>query len=301
MFILFSRPDKLLFNIGLRGSIEGDFNYPRGLAVNWNGDIFVADSMNHRIQVFNQTGVFKFKFGVKGKENGQFDQPTGVCTFPNDDIAVADKNNCKIQVFSNTGSFKYAFSTVHKPFSVACDKDYNIAVSTTKRTIEIYRRAGKLLHRFSLSGKKNEENCCQICVNGKDEVIVCDPSVSFIKFYKYDGTQLYKFKPEANFEGLDMMLSAMTLTPLGQILVSDSLNHVINLYTERGVLLKQIVCPTDDAGPSQTIGLGPEGHMITTEFSVLGQHCLKIFRYRECQCHYNRPGSSKRRTPTTPS
>lgn len=294
------KPDKLLTTVGLRGSIDGDFIYPRGMTVNLDGEIIVADSGNNRIQVLSNFGVFKKKFGTKGKGEGQFDEPTGVAEMPNGDIAVADKNNQRVQVFSDTYQYKYQFPTCKKPYCIASDRHFNLIVSTLERTIEVYRRGGKLLHKFSLGGRSLGPCGFQICVNDKEEVIVSDPVESCVKFFTYAGKLLYKFQPRSNAEGLAIIPSGICRTPLDQYIVADSLNHTVNLYTERGVLLQQLLCPTDDAGCVQTCALGPEGHLIVSEFSIIGQHCLKIFRYRSCTCHKSRPGSSKRRTPTSP-
>lgn len=300
MFESHFRPDKLLTTVGMRGSIDGDFIYPRGLFVNLDGDIIVADTGNHRIQVISNFGVFKKTFGGKGSDKGQFNEPTGVTELPNGDIAVADKNNQRVQVFSESYTYKYEFQTKQKPYSITSDRQYNIILSTVDRAIEVYERGGKIIYNFNLDGRKRANVGFQICANEKGEVIVCDPTDCFIKFYTYAGKLLYRFQPTSNGEGLAVIPSAVCRTPLDQIIVADSLNHTVNLYTERGVLLQQLLCPTDDAGCVQTCALGPEGHMICSEFSIVGQHCLKIFRYRSCNCHATRPGSSKRRTPTTP-
>jgi hypothetical protein len=292
------RPDKLLYHLGLRGSADGDFLYPRGLEVTLDGDVIVADTGNHRVQVLNQQSVFKCKFGTKGSGDGQFNEPTGVTELPNGDIAVADKGNKRIQVFSQDGEFKFQFPTAHQPFCIASDSDFNMAVSTYKQTVEVYRRGGKLLHTFPISGKSRERCGAQICINDNSEIVVCDVANSLIKFFTYEGKLLYKFEPKSDNTNLAVMANSMCLNPLGQVLVADSLNHTMNLYTERGVLLQQLLCPTDDAGSTQACAVGPEGHLVTTEFSITGEHCVKIFRYRECHCHLTRPGSSKRRTPT---
>lgn len=297
-FVIF-RPDKLITCVGLRGSADADFIYPRGVRTTVEGDILIADTGNNRIQILTNFGVFKKKFGGKGSGDGQFDEPTGVCELPNGDLAVADKNNNRIQVFDDRCQFKYKFDTKIKPYSVASDRKFNIVVGTTGRTVEVYRRTGSLLHSFSLGGRKSPAGTgFHIDVNNKEEVIVSDSMENLVKFYKYSGQLLYKFMPLSNSEGLAVMAGGVCVTPTDQIVVADSLNHTVNLYTERGVLLQQLLCPTDNVGTVQACALGPEGHILLTEYSIMGEHCLKIFRYRPCVCHASRPGSSKRRTPT---
>lgn len=218
---------------------------------------------------------------------------------PNGDFAVADKNNKRIQVFDDTCKYKYQFNTIDKPFSVASDRKFKIVVGTTNRTVEVYNRTGSLLHKFSLGGRKMAAGSgFHIDVNNKDEVIVSDSLENSVKFYTYSGNLLYRFTPVSNSEGLSVLTAGVRVTPTDQIVVADSLNHTVNLYTERGILLQQLLCPTDNVGTIQACVLGPEGHVIITEYSIMGEHCVKIFRYRPCSCHESRPGSSKRRTPT---
>ena len=57
------------------GVMEGQFTEPSGVAVNAQNDIVVADTNNHRIQVFDKEGRFKFQFGECGKRDGQLLYP----------------------------------------------------------------------------------------------------------------------------------------------------------------------------------------------------------------------------------
>ena len=47
---------------GSRGSQPGLFTWPRGIAVGPDNAIVVADSSNHRVQVFNEHGQHRFRF-----------------------------------------------------------------------------------------------------------------------------------------------------------------------------------------------------------------------------------------------
>src|SRR5689334_22291807 len=58
-----------------QGSGDGQFKTPRGVAVDHrNGNIIVADNLNHRVQVIDQNGKFLMKFGSRGEgdEDGEF-------------------------------------------------------------------------------------------------------------------------------------------------------------------------------------------------------------------------------------
>lgn len=60
------------------GVMEGQFTEPSGVAVNAQNDIIVADTNNHRIQIFDKEGRFKFQFGECGKRDGQLLYPNRV-------------------------------------------------------------------------------------------------------------------------------------------------------------------------------------------------------------------------------
>src|SRR3989337_955416 len=52
-----------LLTIGTLGFGNGQLNEPRDISVDSSGNMYVAERGNHRIQVFNSSGVFQFKFG----------------------------------------------------------------------------------------------------------------------------------------------------------------------------------------------------------------------------------------------
>jgi len=60
-----------LLSFGSYGDLNGEFNYPMGVAVS-DGRILVTDCNNHRIQVFTSNGQFLFSFGSKGSEPDSF-------------------------------------------------------------------------------------------------------------------------------------------------------------------------------------------------------------------------------------
>ncbi len=81
---------------------------PVGVKVDQQGNIYVADTGNHRIQVFNSNGTFLRMFGQQGKDDGQFDQPTDVALDGQGNIYVTDGYNSqlnRVQKFDNQGHF----------------------------------------------------------------------------------------------------------------------------------------------------------------------------------------------------
>lgn len=88
---------------GGHGSREGEFARPRGLAINAEKELFVADANNHRIQVFSLDGKFLRSFGSQGSEPGQLQYPYDVAIGPKDEVYVAEWGQNRIQKFSKDG------------------------------------------------------------------------------------------------------------------------------------------------------------------------------------------------------
>jgi predicted membrane-bound mannosyltransferase/DNA-binding beta-propeller fold protein YncE len=93
---------------------DGPLNAPRNIAVAANGDIYVADSGNHRVQVFDRDGRYLRGWGGFGGEQGQFNEPWGIAV---DDqfVYVADTWNHRIQKFSHNGQFILSFGVSGVP------------------------------------------------------------------------------------------------------------------------------------------------------------------------------------------
>ncbi len=78
---------------------KSSFWGPRGIAVDQNGHVYVADTGNKRIAVFDLDGKFLTDFGSAGFEPGQFDEPVGVAVGNDGVVYVTDTWNQRVQSF----------------------------------------------------------------------------------------------------------------------------------------------------------------------------------------------------------
>ena len=83
----------------------GLLNGPYGVAVDLSGNLWLADSFNHRIVEFDRDGNSVKAFGAYGAGNGELNQPTGVAVDASGNVWVADSLNFRIQEFSSDGTF----------------------------------------------------------------------------------------------------------------------------------------------------------------------------------------------------
>ena len=85
------------------GSSSGRFDAPLGLALS-EGELFVADSGNGRVQVFSTTGTWLRDLGAQGDAGERCDEPTAVAVGAGE-VFVADKASQRVQVYTRSGVY----------------------------------------------------------------------------------------------------------------------------------------------------------------------------------------------------
>ncbi len=155
--------------IGHFGSGPGEFDAPGGVALAPNGDLFVADFYNQRIQQLHPDGRFVRQWGETRKPGiwaGNFNYPTDVALGPDGSIYVADGYNDRVQVFSRDGEFSHKWGgpfamDIYGPFKgwfatvtgITVDKTGNIFVADFyNNRIQKFSPDGTFLTTFGKEG-----------------------------------------------------------------------------------------------------------------------------------------------------
>ncbi|MFZ1998199.1 MAG: SMP-30/gluconolactonase/LRE family protein [Candidatus Sulfotelmatobacter sp.] len=105
---------KLLHKIGTTGhkhelTTPGDFAKPTGLAVDQDGNLYVCDTLNDRIESFDADGKFISAYGKNGDGPGYFARPKGIAIDTDGHIWVADGMQDRVQVFNQEWQLLIAF------------------------------------------------------------------------------------------------------------------------------------------------------------------------------------------------
>jgi sugar lactone lactonase YvrE len=101
-------PFKLIRKLGKPGTehtstAPGEFAKPTGVAVDQDGNVYVSDTWNNRIQEFDADGRFIRTFGEAGDGPGYFARPKGISIDGDGHIWVADALQDRVQVFTPEG------------------------------------------------------------------------------------------------------------------------------------------------------------------------------------------------------
>ena len=115
-FLLFALPDladaqspSYVGEWGRFAGGAGQFRYPRGVAVGPTGDVYVADTENHRVQHFTAVGAFVKQWGQFGTEGYQFRSPYGIGVGSDGSVYVADTGNYLLKKFNDYGALVWSY------------------------------------------------------------------------------------------------------------------------------------------------------------------------------------------------
>jgi DNA-binding beta-propeller fold protein YncE len=152
MELQFGRP---LVVVGLhdeQGTIG--FNYPRGLALDQEeGLLYVADTGNNRLRLFNAEGTPVQTFGTRGDRPGEFNAPLGLAVGAAGRLYVADSQNYRIQIFDRGFRFVEAFGKrgggagefYHPPTHAAVTIHGEVLVCDDSDKMHVFSESGKFI------------------------------------------------------------------------------------------------------------------------------------------------------------
>ena len=73
-------------------------NCPLDVSIDSNDTVYVCDTYNHKICIYDTDGALLHSFGSEGTAPGQFNRPYGIAVDKDGLIYVTDKNN-RVQIF----------------------------------------------------------------------------------------------------------------------------------------------------------------------------------------------------------
>ncbi|GAB4256233.1 6-bladed beta-propeller [Thermincola ferriacetica] len=239
--VTFTPPDKhkYLFSI----YEPGVMSRPLGVAVSEWGDVFVADSANHRVAVFDANGAFKAVLGKQGAGPGEFNYPTGIAVYGRK-IYVADFYNRRVQVLNFDGK---QLSVLPRgkdlrelggnifPVTVAVDRSGNVYVSdVSQHRIVVFDDSGRFVRYFGRAGSNPGELSYVngIAVNeDAGEIYLANSNNGRIDTFDLNGRYLpdrISGKGAANPKGVAFEETS------GNLYVADTLAHKIHVLDKQG-------------------------------------------------------------------
>jgi DNA-binding beta-propeller fold protein YncE len=206
---------------GGKGTADGQFASPTGIAADGNGDTFVADTGNGRIEKFSPNGKFVRIIGSKGNGHGQFSAPNGLAIDQAGNIYVAEAGNQRVQKLSPDGSFiaewKGTQLGFYGPRRIAIGPDDSVyVVDQGHNQIVKFSSEGQVLAAWGGKGNGDGQfnDPTSVAVDpATNNVYVADPLNKRVQVFNENGNFLSKWPvPEwggpAGFE--DLVIDSQT-------------------------------------------------------------------------------------------
>jgi len=226
---------------GTYGCENGQFKGPWFVITDKQGDIYVSDCYNHRIQKFSSNGQWRQSIGSYGSGNGQFNYTRGIACNSKNHMFVVDCRNHRIQEFDENMQFIKAFGSegdgngqFQEPHGIAADADDNIVVAdNSNHRLQIFSIDGNWKKTIGKRGSGDGEFVCpwSVAVCKTSGRIFVSDSNHRVQVFGSDGKFLFKFGSEGSGNGQFKFPSGLALSNCGQYLyVCDYWNHRIQLF-----------------------------------------------------------------------
>jgi streptogramin lyase len=145
---------------GSKGTGNGQFEEPRGIATDPSANVWVSDLSLNRVQKFNSKGEYVCQIGTKGTGNGQFSSPRGLAADAAGNVWVADSANNRIQEINSECKYVTQFGkagsangSLSSPRDVAVDPAGNLWVADSANArIEKFNSKGEYLAKCGSKG-----------------------------------------------------------------------------------------------------------------------------------------------------
>jgi DNA-binding beta-propeller fold protein YncE len=140
---------KLLRRIGTGGknhflTTPGDFCAPQGVAVDSDGNVYVTDTLNNRVEIFDADGNFISLFGKHGDGPGTFARPKGIAVDADGHVWVADEMEDRLQVFNREGQLLTYIGQGHGELPGQFKALVGVAVDKQNRVFTTEQYPGRL-------------------------------------------------------------------------------------------------------------------------------------------------------------
>lgn len=179
----------------------GTFIEPWGIAVDGQGNIYVADTWNHRIQKFDANSKFIQEWGSFGQPSDRPEYmwgPRGIAISQDGRVYVTDTGNKRVVVFDSDGKFLQEFgreedSRLDEPVGIAIGGDGLVYVADTwNMQVVVFSAEGNLITKWPVQAWTGYslDNKPYIAVDAEDRVYITDPERYRVIVYSSSGTPL---------------------------------------------------------------------------------------------------------------
>ncbi|MDD3427739.1 MAG: NHL repeat-containing protein [Caldisericia bacterium] len=171
--------------------------YQQGLVLDSKGNIYIGDSGESQIEVFDSGFKSIRNFGEIGTGNGKFQYLTAMCIDENDNIYTVDSYNAYIQIFSSDGKVIKKFgekgeddNKLLNPSGIAILKSGDLVITDYASGVKVFSKSGEFKQLFTDDSR----------IYNPTGVTVDNDGYVYITITDYQsGSSILKYSPEGEF------------------------------------------------------------------------------------------------------
>jgi len=223
---------------GTAGTGPGEFLGPRGITVDQNGVVFVADKQNNRIQKFNLAGTYLGEISHNPEYPNRLNGPMDVVVDNSGNIYLVDGSGFTVEKYSPSGEFITEWGQLNA-VSVDLDEQGNVYVmDTVHQKIFQYSNAGQYIGEWEFEAFRNSYGGGIDYKNGF--IYLAYSGNYFAQKLDMDGSQNYRWGPYSPAPEKFDAISGIAVDNQGRILVADEVDHRIQVFNTDGSLLQVV-------------------------------------------------------------
>lgn len=175
--------------------LDIELQQPTGITIEpESGDMYLVDTRQHKILVFNSNGKLKKHFGKHGVLAGEFNYPT-LISQQYGTLFVTDALNYRIQLFDLNGEYLSSFGQAGqssgyqaRPKGVAADEDGNIyVVDSLLNNVQLFDASGQYLMTVGEQGQRPGQFWLPtgIFISSQQKIYVADSHNHRVQVFRY--------------------------------------------------------------------------------------------------------------------
>ena len=189
---------QFLGQFGAFGRGEGQFVWPRSIALDDDGNVYASDDFLSRVTVFDPEGGFVACWGDAGDGKDQLNGPCGIAFDPEGNMLVVDSQNHRVQKFTKDGKHLGSFGKqgdgdgkFNLPWGLCLDDAGNVYVADWKNNrVQKFDADGNFVQKFEaspVSGVGDLSGPTGVAVDSEGDVYVTDWGNHRLQVYAPDG------------------------------------------------------------------------------------------------------------------